>query len=363
MKILIPTSYLVNMKFTFYSMQVNKVRNDTHKRYWISVFSKKGVLIPPLPIQRAIVSKIETLFTKLDQGIADLKKAQEQLKVYRQAVLKKAFEGELTKEWRENTADIDIQSSQKKTTTLSSEEQIVAYKIHDLNKLPEWWKWKKLGDEAELCLGKMLDKKNNHGKLQPYLGNINVRWGSFDIINLKKMKIKPNEEARYRIEKNDLVICEGGEPGRCAIWASEQTIYFQKALHRVRLSKHNNPYFFYYYFNYLAKTDLLKTYFTGTTIKHLTGTRLKEIRIPLPPKQEQHQIVQEIESRLSVCDKVEQNIIDGLEKSEALRQSILKKAFEGKLLSEAEIEKCKQEADYEPAGVLLERIKKEKGEK
>jgi len=134
-------------------------------------------------------------------------------------------------------------------------------------------------------------------------------------------------------------------------------------LHRVRLSKHNNPYFFYYYFNYLAKTDLLKTYFTGTTIKHLTGTRLKEIRIPLPPKQEQHQIVQEIESRLSVCDKVEQNIIDGLEKSEALRQSILKKAFEGKLLSEAEIEKCKQEADYEPAGVLLERIKKEKGEK
>ncbi len=77
-------------------------------------------------------------------------------------------------------------------------------------------------------------------------------------------------------------------------------------------------------------------------------------------KEEQHQIVRAIESRLSVCDKLEQSINEGLEKAEALRQSILKKAFEGKLLSETEIEKCKQEADYEPASVLLERIQKEK---
>lgn len=75
---------------------------------------------------------------------------------------------------------------------------------------------------------------------------------------------------------------------------------------------------------------------------------------------EQHAIVHEIESRLSVCDKVEQSISEALEKAEALRQSILKKAFEGKLLSEAEIAKCKQEADYEPASVLLERLRKEK---
>ena len=85
---------------------------------------------------------------------------------------------------------------------------------------------------------------------------------------------------------------------------------------------------------------------------------IKKIPFPLPPTlAEQHDIVREIESRLSVCDKVEQSIAEALEKAEALRQSILKKAFEGKLLSEAEIAKCKQEADYEPASELLKKIK------
>lgn len=81
--------------------------------------------------------------------------------------------------------------------------------------------------------------------------------------------------------------------------------------------------------------------------------------MPLPSINQQKQIIKEIESRLSVCDKVEQSISESLEKAEALRQSILKKAFEGKLLSQEEITKCKQEADYEPASVLLERIRKE----
>jgi type I restriction enzyme S subunit len=87
---------------------------------------------------------------------------------------------------------------------------------------------------------------------------------------------------------------------------------------------------------------------------------IKNIPTPVPTLSEQHQIVREIESRLSVCDKVEQNIAEALEKSEALRQSILKKAFEGKLLSPAEIEACRREADYEPASALLERIRKER---
>ncbi len=88
---------------------------------------------------------------------------------------------------------------------------------------------------------------------------------------------------------------------------------------------------------------------------------IKRIPFPFPPTLvEQNVIVREIESRLSVCDKVEQSINEALEKAETLRQSLLKKAFDGKLLSEAEIAECKQEADYEPASVLLERIKKEK---
>jgi type I restriction enzyme S subunit len=87
---------------------------------------------------------------------------------------------------------------------------------------------------------------------------------------------------------------------------------------------------------------------------------IQELPFPLLSIPEQHQIVQEIEKRLSVCDKVEQSITESLEKAEALRQSILKKAFEGKLLTEQEIAQCKKEPDYEPASVLLEKIKAEK---
>lgn len=106
MKILVPTSKLVNMKFVYNCIQVNQVRNDTHKRYWISVYAKKKILLPPLVEQNAILAKTDEIFSELENGIANFKKAKEQLKTYRQAVLKKAFEGELTKEWREKQSNL-----------------------------------------------------------------------------------------------------------------------------------------------------------------------------------------------------------------------------------------------------------------
>ena len=99
----------------------------------------------------------------------------------------------------------------------------------------------------------------------------------------------------------------------------------------------------------------------GATRPRINTTQLKNIGVPLFSSAEQRQLIQEIESRLSVCDKVEEAIKESLGKAEALRQSILKKAFEGKLLSEAELESCRKEPDWEPAEKLLERIKAEKG--
>ena len=120
-----------------------------------------------------------------------------------------------------------------------------------------------------------------------------------------------------------------------------------------------------YYLTYYAQSPDGKDFFFKngkhtTNLASINKTVLSNLPVPIHPIQRQIQIVKDIESRLSVCDKIEQSITETLEKSEALRQSILKKAFEGKLLSETEIAKCKQEADYEPAEVLLERIKKEK---
>lgn len=242
--------------------------------------------------QRAIVTRIESLFAELDKGVEKLKTAQQQLKVYRQAVLNDC-----------------------------------------LTKGSEKWEKVKLGEVAEMCLGKMLDKNKNKGNYQPYLRNVNVRWGSFDLDDLLEMRFEDSEQERYGLQNGDLIMCEGGEPGRCAIWNGEaQNMKIQKALHRIRLKPFVSNKYIYYLFYHYAQNGLLEKYFTGTTIKHLTGQSLKSIEIPLPPLPDQQRIAQEIETRLSACDVMEKNINESLQQSEALRQSILKKAFEGELV-------------------------------
>jgi len=275
----------------------------TRKRISRANLAKIRFRVPPLEEQHRIVAKIEELFSSLDKGIESLKAAQQQLKIYRQSVLKWAFEGRLTN----NT---------------------------QVGELPEGWKCEPLGEIAELCLGKMLDKEKNRGEYQPYLRNINVRWGTFDLSSLEMMRFEDSEKERYSVQLGELVICEGGEPGRCAIWTSNHTMYIQKALHRVRLLINYHPKYIYYYLFFLASNGQLEQYFTGTTIKHLTGRELKRIKILAPKKySEQEEIISQIESRLSICDKLEESINQNLQQSDVLRQSILKKAFEGELVT------------------------------
>lgn len=147
-----------------------------------------------------------------------------------------------------------------------------------------------LKDISESCLGKMLDQKKNKGVPQYYLANKNVRWGAFDLENLLQMPFEEHETNRYSIQKGDLVICEGGEPGRCAIWENDERIMFQKALHRVRFKPGVNNYYMYYWFLYSGKKGLLDKYCTGSTIKHLPGDKLKSILIDLPDENTQNRI-------------------------------------------------------------------------
>lgn len=248
--------------------------------------------LPPLPTQHTIVSRIESLFAELDKAVQHLRTAQQQIKTYRQAVLN-----------------------------------------HWLNNEDEKWETMKLGEVANMCLGKMLDKNKNKGTYQPYLRNVNVRWGSFDLDDLLEMKFEESEQDRYGIQIGDLIMCEGGEPGRCAIWnADVPNMKIQKALHRIRVKDVVYNKFLYSLFSLYALNGYLEKYFTGTTIKHLTGQSLKSIEIPLPPLPEQQRIVQEIESRLSQAEAAEVRIAESLQKTEALRQSILKKAFSGELV-------------------------------
>lgn len=186
------------------------------------------------------------------------------------------------------------------------------------------WPRVRLGDHVDSCLGKMLDKKKNKGKEQPYLGNSNVRWGEFDLSALAQMKFEEGESERYGLSYGDLIICEGGEPGRCAIWKSElPDMKIQKALHRVRPKSSLNNYFLYYWFLHAGKRGLLEPYFTGTTIKHLTGKVLNNLEIPLPPLSHQKfvaRILGELDEKIQLNQKVNQTL-------EQMAQAIFKSWF------------------------------------
>lgn len=153
------------------------------------------------------------------------------------------------------------------------------------------WEKVKLGSVTDSCLGKMLNQNKNKGDYQPYLANVNVRWGEFDLEDLPLMKFEESEQERYELKYGDLVICEGGEPGRCAIWKEQiPNMKIQKALHRVRVHDCLDYRYLFYWFLLAGKTGELDQYFTGATIKHMPGQKLKEVVIDKPPLEIQHRI-------------------------------------------------------------------------
>src|ERR1035437_3560205 len=129
---------------------------------------------------------------------------------------------------------------------------------------------KPLEEVADFCLGKMLDQVKNKGALMRYLANVNVRWGEYDFENLRNMKFEPGEIERYGLKYGDIVMCEGGVPGRCAIWKNQVPgMMIQKALHRIRPSEVLDYRFLHYNFLHIGQTKGFDQFFTGSTIKHL----------------------------------------------------------------------------------------------
>jgi type I restriction enzyme, S subunit len=146
------------------------------------------------------------------------------------------------------------------------------------------WRTQRLSDVAELSLGKMLDQKKNRGVPRPYLANVNVRWGSLDLTNLREMRFEPHEKERYGLQYGDIVMCEGGEPGRCAIWREQVPgMMFQKALHRIRAKVGLDPVFLFYYLFNRGRSGGLSHLSTGATIKHLPGEQLEKVEVSVPP--------------------------------------------------------------------------------
>ena len=153
------------------------------------------------------------------------------------------------------------------------------------------WSVRSLSEIADFVLGKMLDQAKNRGEPLPYLANVNVRWGEFDLSDLREMRYEPHEMERYGLISGDIVMCEGGEPGRCALWKGQrESMMIQKALHRIRPHVGLDSTFLYYAFLNIGKQNGFAPFFTGATIKHLPREQLARVPIRFPEWPEQKAI-------------------------------------------------------------------------
>lgn len=222
--------------------------------------------------------------------------------------------------------------------------------------IPESWEWVHLEHIAISDLGKTLDKAKNTGNFQPYLCSINVYWNGIDLSKVKEARFEDSELPKYLLKKGDLLICEGGEVGRCCVWDKDISMYYQNALHRVRFYGNINPYYFKCLMELYKGIGIIEAHSKGVTIKHLVQKSLNSIYFPLPPLAAQHRIVAKIEELLPYIDRYDkaENQLTALNTTfpEALKKSILQEAVQGKLVL--------QNPDDEPASVLLERIRAEK---
>ena len=252
--------------------------------------------IPPLAEQQRIVEILEEQFSRLDAALASIRTVREKAAAFRRSLLQATFGGEFSE------------------------------------KPNGEWKVEPLSNIAELSLGVMLDRAKDTGEGQvPYLANINVRWGTFETDKLKTMQVLPNQVDRATVRFGDVVVCEGGEPGRCAIWRGENGIAIQKALHRVRPMGDLISTYLCYFFEFRFRGVQSDELFTGTTIRHLPKEKLATLEIPLPSVGEQRHIVEILEEQFSRLNAAleETNQLEARIASE--RRSLLHAAFSGAL--------------------------------
>ncbi len=337
--------------------------------------------IPPLAEQHRIVAKIEELFSELDQGVASLKTAREQLKVYRQSLLKNAFEGKLTAAWRAAHAD-QLETAAALQQRIARERQaryqqqladwqtagqagpkpkppkplppLTAEELAELPELPEGWGWVKYGDLCSLVRNGISAKPEGDSGT-PIFRISAVRPMCFDMADIRYINNAGGEFDAYGLERGDLVFTRynGSRQyvGVCAEYRSDEKRLFPDKLVQTRVSS-----------SLLLTSFLEKALNSGASRAFVeskirttagqsgvSGEDIKNIPVPVCCLEEQHEIVQELESKLSEADQLDQTLATALQQADALRQSILKKAFCGQLV--------KQDENDEPATALLERIR------
>lgn len=310
MKILTPNKDLVLPKYIYYRMQVIQFDHSTHKRYWIQQYSKIRIRIPDLSIQEKIVKKIEEMFSQIDVGVGEIEKAKKRLEIYREAILKEAFEGKLTETWRKEN-HVEFQWKRKNITELLED---------DKNAIKAGPFGSSLKKECYVASGYKI-----YGQEQVIAGD--EKYGDYYIDENKYLEL-----ISCRVKPNDVLISLVGTVGKVLVLSDKcQEGIINPRLIKVSLASDKmDPIFFKYYFESGYLRALYKEKVHGATMDVLNMGMIKELPICWCPVEEQKQVVRNIDIRMSVYNSINQTVSLALQQVSAVYRSILKDAFEGR---------------------------------
>ena len=306
-------------KYLYYATQylVLCLEDKGYARHYQHI-EKKEIEIPEIDEQKRIVAKIEELLSQLDDGVETLKKTKEQLKVYRQAILKKAFEGEFTKLKHEKMS-VDIEGCSKE-------------EIKNLQEIPSAWKYVHLNKLGDLGRGKSKHRPRNDARLfedgkYPFLQTSEVKNADKYITEYSKMYGEFGLAQSKLWPKGTLCITIAANIAETAFLGIDAC--FPDSVVGFTSNENTNP----FYIKYFIESQKLRlwAFAPATAQKNINLDTLENLVVPYCSREEQDEVVKEIESRMSVCDDIDKTIDLSLQQAEALRQSILKKAFEGRI--------------------------------
>jgi type I restriction enzyme S subunit len=370
----------INARYLYFYISSKQFRGEAEhqmtgavgqKRVPTQFLRESTIPLAPLNEQTRLVAEIEKQFSRLDEAVANLKRVKANLKRYKAAVLKAAVEGKLTEEWRRGTAcraptetgaDLlqHILAERRKAAGKGKYKEPVAPDTSGLPELPAGWVWASVEQLSSVFGGLAKNPKRARLKLQlPYLRVANVYANELRLDEMEIIGVEEKELNKLLVKQGDLLIVEGnGSPeqiGRVAIWNGYiEPCVHQNHLIKVRLSSVCLPTFALYWLLSPSGRNLIRKVSSSTSgLYTLSVGKIGGLPLPLAPLAEQHQIVAEVERRLSIVAEAEVEVDNNLRRADRLRQSILKQAFSGQLVP--------QDPNDEPASVLLERIRGDVG--
>jgi type I restriction enzyme, S subunit len=215
--------------------------------------------------------------------------------------------------------------NQDRSTTITNSQLKEGYKQTEIGVIPEDWSISTVGEEFSIQLGKMLDADKNIGTPKPYLGNRSIQWGHIEIEDISLISLTPSDIQRFRLKKGDLLVCEGGESGRAAIWNNQiNECYYQKALHRLRPTKGYNVFLMLCFLQRWVSTGFLSDFITQTSIAHLPKEKFEQVPLLVPTLPEQETIAHTLSDIDALIESLDRLLIKKRQIKQGIMQELLR---------------------------------------